>query len=430
MLEFYSFCIILIFCIGIIVVIALGVKKHYLYLFVTGAQIIYLFNTPFHSFLIEDYKIVNVNVRDYFPFGFSLILLHVAIFNLCYFLTFANYRKLIFINEVDEDLMRKRIVRLFAVLFTLIFLNTLAGGINLIDVVLGKTDTTTLGLPGATYYIQNFADSLISILVAAYIFKVKRRHQILMFVLGFMLFIILGFRYRLLLTVFAIVLYQLYNNGIKARLFLKYLLFVFVFLYSLLFLTYNRVKLYSAKYDDLTYEPSQFNYDVFFDQAKGSLVDFALYKAVDTNLIESDKGETMFLYVFIKMTPARFFPEGKKPYPPPFFPALDTAIGGSRDIGEAATVLGSFYFAFSFGGVILISILLGITTKRLTVHGKRPLNFLLNTMIMMAIFQFFTRGYLPQFVDHLAYMVFPWFFLRKYVKDIPCEKSEPALLKQ
>ena len=130
------------------------------------------------------------------------------------------------------------------------------------------------------------------------------------------------------------------------------------------------------------------------------------------------------------MTPARFFPEGKKPYPPPFFPALDTAIGGSRDIGEAATFLGSFYFAFSFGGVILISILLGITTKRLTVHGKRPLNFLLNTMIMMAIFQFFTRGYLPQFVDHLAYMVFPWFFLRKYVKDIPCEKSEPALLKQ
>ena len=116
-----------------------------------------------HRFLIEDYKIVNVNVRDYFPFGFSLILLHVAIFNLCYFLTFANYRKLIFINEVDEDLMRKRIVRLFAVLFTLIFLNTLAGGINLIDVVLGKTDTTTLGLPGATYYIQNFADSLISL---------------------------------------------------------------------------------------------------------------------------------------------------------------------------------------------------------------------------------------------------------------------------
>ena len=423
MVTFYSLCVILIFVLGIVTVLVLGIKKHYFYLFVTGFQIIYLFNTPFHRFLIDDYSIVAQNVRDYFPFGFSLIFLHVLIFNLCYFITYSNYKKLSFVNEVDDVRMRKMVVKVFTVLFIMIFLNTLAGGINLVDVVLGKTETTTLGLPGATYYIQNFADSLITLLVAAYIFRVKRRHQILMFVLGFILFIILGFRYRILLTVFAIVLYHIYSKGIKARLFFRYFVFAIIFLYSLLFLTYNRVKLYSAQYEDLTYEPSQFNYDIFFDQAKGSLVDFAIYKALDTDIIESDKGETMFLYVFIKMTPARFFSEGKKPYPPPFFPALDKAIGGSRDIGEAATILGSFYFAFSTLGVILISVILGVVTKRLTVYGVRPLSFLLNVMIMMAIFQFYTRGYLPQFVDHLAYMVFPWFFLRKFAKDIPTEQS-------
>ncbi len=421
MIEFYAFCLIAIFCLGILTVLSLGIKKHYFYLFVTAIQVIYLFNTPFHRFLIDDYTIVAENVRDYFPFGFSMILLHVVIFNLCYFLTYANYRKLKVVNEIDELKMRTHIFRLFAFLFTLIFLNTLAGGINLVDVVLGKTDTTTLGLPGATYYIQNFADSLITLLVAAYIFKVKRRHQILMFVLGMILFIILGFRYRILLTVFAIVLYHIYSKGIKASLFIRYALFGLVFLYSLLFLTYNRVKLYSAQYDILTYQPSQFNYDIFFDQAKGSLVDFALYKALDKNVIESDNGKTTFLYVFIKMTPARFFPGGKKPYPPPFFPALDKAIGGSRDIGEAATMLGALYFAFSTFGIILISVILGIVTKRMTVYGVRPLSFLLNVMIMMAMFQFYTRGYLPQFIDHLAYMVFPWFFLRKFVKDVPAE---------
>lgn len=424
MIEFYSTCLILIFCIGIIAVLSLGIKKHYFYLFVTSIQIVYLFNTPYHRFLIDDYKIITENVKDYFPFGFSIIFLHVVIFNLCYFVTYANYKKLKFINEVDQSKVQTVIVRTFAVLFTLIFVNTLAGGINLVDVVLGKTDTTTLGLPGATYYIQNFADSLITLLVAAYIFKVKRRHQILMFVLGMILFIILGFRYRILLTVFAIVLYHIYSKGIRARLFIRYLLFALVFLYSLLFLTYNRVKLYSAQYDTLTYEPSQFNYDIFFDQAKGSLVDFAIYKALDKDVIESDKGETMFLYVFIKMTPARFFPGGKKPYPPPFFPALDTAIGGSRNIGEAATILGSFYFAYSTFGVILISVILGVVTKRLTVYGVRPLSFLLNVMIMMAIFQFYTRGYLPMFVDHLAYMVFPLFFLRRFAKDVPREAVE------
>lgn len=421
MIEFYSTSLILIFCIGIITVLILGIKKHYFYLFVTGIQIIYLFNTPFHRFMIDDYVIITENVKDYFPFGFSMIFLHVVIFNLCYFLTYSNYRKLKYVSEVEELKVRTTIVRVFAVLFTLIFLNTLAGGVNLVDVVLGKTDTATLGLPGVTYYIQNFADSLITLLVAAYIFKVKRRHQILMFVLGMILFIILGFRYRILLTVFAIVLYHIYSKGIKARLFVQYALFGLVFLYSLLFLTYNRVKLYSAQYDTLTYQLSQFNYDIFFDQAKGSLVDFALYKALDKNIIESDNGETTFLYVFIKMTPARFFPGGKKPYPPPFFPALDKAIGGSRDIGEAATMLGALYFAFSTFGIILISVILGIVTKRMTVYGVRPLSFLLNVMIMMAIFQLYTRGYLPQFIDHLAYMVFPWFFLRKFAKDVPAE---------
>ena len=194
MVTFYSLCVILIFVLGIVTVLVLGIKKHYFYLFVTGFQIIYLFNTPFHRFLIDDYSIVAQNVRDYFPFGFSLIFLHVLIFNLCYFITYSNYKKLSFVNEVDDVRMRKMVVKVFTVLFIMIFLNTLAGGINLVDVVLGKTETTTLGLPGATYYIQNFADSLITLLVAAYIFRVKRRHQILMFVLGFILFIILGFR--------------------------------------------------------------------------------------------------------------------------------------------------------------------------------------------------------------------------------------------
>ena len=418
MVQVYSALIIFIFCTGLITVLALGIKKHYFYLFVTGIQFVYLFNTPLHRFQIENYFAINVNVRDYFPFGFLVILIHVILFNLFYFLTPANYSALKFKNIVDDEGVKKAIYRLFVILYTLIFINTLIGGVNLVDVILGNADQTTLGLPGATYYIQNFADSLITLLVAAYIFKVKKRNKIIMFVLGFVLFIILGFRYRILLTAFAVVLYNIYKNGIKVKLFFRYLTFGLVFIYSLLFLTYNRVKLYSGEYAELTYSPDQFNYDVFYDQAKGSLVDFAMYKAVDNGVVKSDHGQTMFVYVFIKMTPARFFPEGKKPYPPPLLPAIDKAILAPRYIGEAVTVLGSFYFAFSLIGVILISIVFGILTKRLTIHGIRPISFLVNVMIMMALFQFYTRGYFPQFIDHLAYMTFPWFFLRKYAKDV------------
>jgi oligosaccharide repeat unit polymerase len=417
MVEFCISIIIFIFCIGLITIFTLGIKKHYFYFFVTGIQIFYLFNTPFYRFLIDDYYAINVDVKDYFPFGFTMILLHIILFNIFYFSTKANFKSLKFINSCNNEMIKKVIYRLFIILYILIFINTLIGGVNLVDVILGRANTTTLGMPGATYYIQNFADSLITLLVAAYIFKVKKKHRIIMFILGFTLFIILGFRYRILLTVFAIVLYNIYKNGIKARLFLRYLTFSFIFFYSILFLTFNRVKLYSGFYNEITYDPSLFNYNIFFDQAKGSLVDFALYKALDNDVIESDRGETMFLYVFIKMIPAKFFPDDTKPYPPPFLPALDKAIDGSRDFGEASTILGSFYFAFSYFGIIFISILLGISVKRLTVYNNRPVSILFNLMIMMAIFQFYTRGYLPMFVDHLAYMLFPCFFIKKYSKD-------------
>lgn len=423
MVQFYSACIITFFCLGLIVVFSLGIKKHYFYLFVTGIQIIYLFNTPFHRLLIEDFYAINVNVKDYFPYGFLMILLHVLIFNIFYFLTPANYKYVNVENITDVEKIRGMIFKLFIFLYALIFINTLIGGINLIDVVLGKVNTTTLGLPGATYYIQNFADSLITLLVAAYIFKVKKRNRIIMNILGFILFVILGFRYRILLTIFAIVLYIIYSRGIRATLFFRYLTFFLIFIYALLFLTYNRVKLYSGDYSELVYDANQFNYDVFFDQAKGSLVDFALYKALDTKVIESDHGKTMFLYIFIKMMPSSFFPDNKKPYPPPQLLAVDKAIEGSRDIGEASTMLGSFYYAFSLFGLILISVFLGVIVKRLTIHGIAPVSFLLNVMIMMAIFQFYTRGYFPQFIDHLAYMLFPLLFLRKYSKDNILQKN-------
>jgi len=31
------------------------------------------------------------------------------------------------------------------------------------------------------------------------------------------------------------------------------------------------------KYEDITYDMTEFNYDVIFDQARGSLMDFAVY---------------------------------------------------------------------------------------------------------------------------------------------------------
>jgi len=413
LISIYIFFIFINFLFSVIFIFLFGVKKNYLYSFIVFIQFIYLFNTPLHRFQIEDFMAINTNVKDYFDFGFLIILIHLTIFNFAYIITPQNRKYVnanIIINEKESN---KKVYNIFLILYSLIFINTLYGGVNLLLILYGKSDTTTLGFAGGSYYIQNLADSLITLLVLTYALKMPNIKKYSLFFLGFTLFIILGFRYRILLTVFAIVLFNFAMNGIKLIKFFQYLTFIFVFLYSLLFLTFNRVQLYSAKYDDLNFNPSSFNYDVFYDQAKGSLVDFAIYKALDNKIIESDHGQTMFVYIFIKMLPSSFFNNNTKPYPPPQLKAIDKSINAGRDIGEASTALGSVYYAFNFIGIVIFSFLFGLIIKRLTIFNAPIFSIVFTIMIVMAIFQFFTRGYFPQFIDHLAYMLFPFLFFRK-----------------
>jgi oligosaccharide repeat unit polymerase len=414
MIDILITSILIVFFISLFFVFYTGIQKNYLYIFIFFVQFVYFFNTPVHRHRILDYEAINVNVEDYFPFGFFIILLHIIFFNILYFLTPYNKKYEFSTFQENEISIKKNIFNTYFILFTLIFVNTLIGGINLIDIITGKSSKTTLGFAGATYYIQNFADSLITLIVASFVYQLEKRKKIFILIPGLLLFIILGFRYRILLTVFAGTIYYIAKTGIKFKKLFNYIFLIIIFFYCLLFLTYNRVKLYSGQYDDLVFDAWQFNYDVIYDQAKGSLVDFAIYKAINNNTIDSDNGETMFKYVIIKMLPSSFFENNTKPYPPPQLQAIDKAINAPRDIGEASTALGSVYYAFSIVGVVIFSILLGITIKRLTLLNSPKYVLIRNIMVTMAIFQFLTRGYFPQFIDHLVYMIFPIFFFYKH----------------
>ena len=424
MVEFFIVLLISIFLFGISYAFYTDVKKHTFYLFITAIQIFYLFNTPVRNFIINDFYAVNVNVKDFYGFGFSMLALHVILFNIFYFLSKRkNSFKTKNANNIKK-INKKNIFIIFFILFTLVFFNSLADGVNLIDIIQGKHDSPTLGLQGASYYIQNFADSMITLIVAAYIFKIPFRHKMIMTILGFVLFLILGFRYRILLTVFAIALYFIHKKGIRLRSFFTYLSIFTVFFYSLMCLTHNRRYIFMQQFDKVSYNPYDFDYDVVFDQAKGSLIDFAMYKGLSEGTIQSDYGQTMFLYVFVKMTPASLFPGGVKPYPPPMLTAIDKSLNASRDIGEAVTMLGASYYAFSYFGLIILSVFFGFYIKRIEPDYITDLKFLKNVMILMAIFQLYTRGYFPQFIDHLVYMLFPLLFITWKFKKISNLKAK------
>ncbi len=397
-----------------------GLRNNLLNYFLITTFIIYLIITPIVYFYTNQFMAFQMNVKDYFGIGFLQILLHLFFYNFGYFCLlrssknsgkFTDIKKRIaFGNQIEF-----KILMIFLIIFSSVFINTLSVGINLIDVVLGKFGDPTLGLKGGSYYIQNLADSLIGILIIAYYFKIKPKYFYFMLLLSLPLFLVLGFRYRLILTFFGIVLVYIFDNKLGFKSLIKYLMILGISFYCLILLTQNRTAIYMQKYENITFNISEFDYEIIFSQSRGSMIDFAVYQHFGNGKANIDFGETMFGYIFIKMLPASFFKSGVKPYPPPSFYVIDDAINGTRDNGEAVTSLGGTFIAFYYPGIYFFAFILGCAIAKLQNRiEKTYFSFLGGVLTVLAIFQWVTRGYFPQFIDHLAYILFPLILLNMF----------------
>ncbi|MDC0569937.1 oligosaccharide repeat unit polymerase [Gammaproteobacteria bacterium] len=402
-----------------------GLSKHYIHLYILGASFYFLTLAPVVTGIEEDFLLYtngwgsSVDIGDIFDFGMMMLVIHFICYTIGYLLVVRvrnagaiDYSALPQRKEIGQ-VIGKSIFYVFLVLYGVIFLNTLAGGINLIDIFMGTYGKPTLGLRGYTYYLQNFADSLITLLVAALFFKIKPRYFRIMLMLAIPLFLVLGFRYRIILLVFGLGMIYLRDNRVRLVPFLKALSFVIIFLYSMLLLTHNRAAIYMQQWDKMSYDYTQFPYEAFIEQAKGSRIDFALYQALSDGRIDHDLGLTTFVYPFIKFTPSFIFEGGKKPYPPPQINDIHVALSSSMDIGEAVTSLGSAYYSFGVVGVIIFGLGFGLVIGRLQNHaGKSRFSALFSIVVSLALFMWMTRGYMPGFVDHLAYLLIPVFILK------------------
>lgn len=399
-----------------------GVRNNLLNIFTNITFIIYLFITPTVYYFTQQYMAFHMDVKEYFGIGFLQIFLHLVFYNWGYFgfakkkakvMTFTNLeRRILFGKEIEMKMLI-----IFSSIYLAVFLNTLAAGINLLDVILGRYGEPTLGLRGGSYYIQNLADSLIGLLVIAFYFKIKPRYINLMLIFTLPLFLVLGFRYRLILSFFGIFLIYIYDNQIKFKSFVKYISIAGIAFYLLLVLTANRRAIFMQDFNQATYDISDFEFDEIYTQSRGSMIDFAVYQHIDNNEASIDYGETLIGYIFIKMMPAALFKGGVKPYPPPSFFIIDDAINGTRDNGEAVTSLGGAFIAFYYPGIYLFAFLLGLTIAKLQNRfEKSDLSMVGSIIASLALFQWITRGYFPQEIDHLAYMLFPILLLMYFAK--------------
>jgi hypothetical protein len=228
--PFFIIIIIIILSVNLFLIVNKGGLKNNIFtLFILATFIFYLILTPAVYYYTESWYAVNKNIKDYWGIGFLQILLHTLFYTFGYFLTLNKHTRPLKLTSVSNRInffkgYDEVVFIIFILLFSLIFINTLSVGINFIDILVGKHSEPTLGLPGGTYYIQNFADSLITIIILSYYFKLKKTYYYIIFTISMILFLILGFRYRILLTFFGLFIIFLFDNGLSLKSVIKYLI--------------------------------------------------------------------------------------------------------------------------------------------------------------------------------------------------------------
>jgi hypothetical protein len=232
-----------------------------------------------------------------------------------------------------------------------------------------------------------------------------------------------------MLSLFGILFVYLYKNKITITKVAYGFVLAVIFFYGIMFSTENRRSLILRSYDRLVYNPVEFEYENFFQQTRGALPDMAVYKLFDNpnRVANYDYGITMFGYVFIRMIPRSIYPEKDKFYPPPQLATTIQAYEASwaSKSGEATLSVGALYIAGGWLGIILGHFIWGILLRRLGDRTRLSDKLQLATYVIigMVTFQWVTRGYFPQAIDHAVYMLIPVLIMRFFSKNVVTNES-------
>jgi oligosaccharide repeat unit polymerase len=402
----------LIFAFGFYVLNKLGgIKDNFPFFISIATYLIYVHITPTYYFYTQESYIHRINIYDYYGGGILVYGLAILLFILGY-LPFKPVKRL----ENQKSVFfqpRITIVVIFVLFFGLTLLDVIINGANIFAILTGQSDVF-LGDASSTNYLKAFSDSVIIAVWLAYFFNVRRPIFLVFLFLALALFLFLAFRYRIILTFFGLFGIYVYKKGLPVKRVLQLSLVAFIGLYFMLFITINRWLIAYGAYDELVYNPQEFEYELIFQQTRGFLAELALLRHYDIREVENDYGLSMFGYIFVRAIPKEFFPNGKKPYP---IPALKISIDSlqpdkfAKKYGEALLNLGHFYISFGWFGLYFMSFLLGFILKRLKFYTlknySKDVAFLISLIIGGGLFQFITRGYFPQVVQNYVYLFIP-----------------------
>lgn len=412
-----------------------GWGRHLPYLWTLIVYVIYVLITPLYLYINKINIIIGTDISNYYGLGFFFNNVSVLCFIIGYWVK-GNSDLKTWSTPTSREIKNPHYIIsiLFYITYGIVLLNLAIGGANLQEVFLGN-QALGMGASGASYYLQNFTDSLICIIVIAYLFDVPWRTLILWIAASFFLFSLLGFRYRIMLSLFGILFVYLYKSKIDAKKLIIGLGLALIFFYGVMFSTVNRRLLIMRNYDKMIYNPFDFHYEEFFFQTRGALPDMAIYKLYDDPYRNArhDYGLTMFGYVFIRLIPRAIMPDKDKFYPPP---QLQTTLDAydawwASKSGEATLSVAAFYIAFGWMGIVFGHFFWGVLLRRFgdSIHFSDKLQVATYILIALATFQWVSRGYFPQIIDQAIYMLVPiWLliYMSKKKLHVQIKISDPV----
>lgn len=403
-----------------------GIRNNLLISFVLSIYLIYILITPFYFFVSGRDHLIDMKVQPYFYLEASLIYtISIITLMLGYFI--AGKKIIVKDNTVtlfeNKRINRKSFV-LFLIVYSLIVINSIAGGVNL-SMFTQKLEQSLLGYDGATNYLQNLVDSLIILILLGIFFKQKTGVIIFQLLLSFSLFLVLGFRYRVILTIIGIGIIYILSNKNSLKLNFKKILLLLSFLYFLMFITINRYQFTYGNFSELDFNPTKLNYELFFEQTRGFLADSIIinhYSEKEFN-VGHDYGLTMFFYPFLTAIPRIILPNKDEFYPPPQIELQKKIYNSPEAINSGEALLNLGYLVISFGvwGAIIGNLIFGIVIKKMEslINKRNAFSWFLYISFMLACFQWITRGYFPQAITHFLFFIIPLLFLIKSLKNIP-----------
>ena len=387
-------------------------RKHFLLFFVLLIYFICFFLGPLNSINLDLYTHLGGNFHTGFDDTMQLYVLAIFCLLLGYSFTY-NFLKLKLLDTQQQYSLNPR----HGVYMWFFF-------ISLASMIKRNFEEDVYG--GGFYnYLVFLGDSLIlAFIILIFEKKFYKKWHWFLLVSSLLAYMVLGFRYRILLLIIGVIYHFLVTTRFSFKSIVKWVFLGWLVVYSINFITLNREALKTLDFSEVTFESKvQYGlspYQLVMQQTDNYKTEMMIVKYVRDNDVAYDFGESMFTHIFIRIIPASFF-EGKVKPEIPQIKIIKNSFNSIEGLyaGAAVSNVIEFYIAFGIFGIIffmlVFGLFLGYLAKRSNLNNAR--DRVIIVMVAMVLFQEITRGYLPQNVTLLAFLLITLklFYKKTYV---------------